>query len=68
VPGNGVGSVQHSNFYGWLQRKVHDPPSVEAVLRDMPGRQPVRYLLERCLALHMVLVHAGLASLSVFSR
>eukprot|EP00775_Hariotina_reticulata_P007684 gene7684-7885_t len=36
VPGNGVGSVKHSNFYGWLQRKLHDPPTVQAILRDMP--------------------------------
>jgi len=28
------GFAKHSNFYGWLQRKLHDPPTVEAVLPE----------------------------------
>jgi hypothetical protein len=33
-------SVQACNFYGWLQRKLHCPPAVVCVLRNMPD--PVR--------------------------
>lgn len=36
VPGNGSGSVHAANWYGWLQRRLHKPPAVTCVLRNMP--------------------------------
>jgi hypothetical protein len=36
VPGNGCTPVQRANWYGWLQKQLHRPPDVEAVLREMP--------------------------------
>ncbi len=30
IPGNGAGNVQAANWYGWLQRKLHQPPAGEA--------------------------------------
>lgn len=37
IPGNGSGSsVHNANFYGWLHRRLHKPPAVTCVLRNMP--------------------------------
>eukprot|EP00798_Chlamydomonas_sp_ICE-L_P024796 gene24796-10441_t len=36
IPGNGAGNVHNCNFYGWLHRKLHHPPAVTSVLRNMP--------------------------------
>ncbi|KAI8469047.1 MAG: putative hydrolase rbbp9 [Monoraphidium minutum] len=36
VPGNGPGSVFQANFYGWLQQRLHKPPAITCVLRNMP--------------------------------
>ena len=36
VPGNGSGSVERSNWYGWAQQQLQRPPRSECMLRDMP--------------------------------
>jgi predicted alpha/beta hydrolase family esterase len=42
VPGNGAGNVVNANWYGWLQRSLHNPPSVTCQLKNMP--EPLRAL------------------------
>lgn len=42
VPGNGTGNVVNANWYGWLQRSLHNPPSVTCQLKNMP--EPLRAL------------------------
>lgn len=36
LPGNGAGNVFHANWYGWLQQRLHKPPAITCVLRNMP--------------------------------
>ncbi|GAA6091668.1 serine hydrolase RBBP9 [Tachysurus ichikawai] len=36
VPGNGAGDVVHSNWYGWVNKQIHQIPGVCSELRNMP--------------------------------
>ncbi|XP_026786535.3 serine hydrolase RBBP9 [Pangasianodon hypophthalmus] len=36
VPGNGAGDVEHSNWYGWLNKHINQIPGVCSELRNMP--------------------------------
>mmetsp|Transcript_4922 Transcript_4922/g.10580 ORF Transcript_4922/g.10580 Transcript_4922/m.10580 type:complete len:194 (+) Transcript_4922:51-632(+) len=42
VPGNGCTPVHRCNWYSWLQKQLHNPPSVQCLLKDMPDPYTAR--------------------------
>jgi len=42
IPGNGMGDVSRSNWYGWANRKLNELPEFKSTLRNMPDPMTAR--------------------------